>query len=777
MRRLFLVVMLGLLVLPAARLFAAPAWQMEAEAIPADRLYLGAAPVPDAAASGGSAVRIPFQKGQPGVGVILGAPKLTAQGKVWFTFYLRAENMAAITDPLRISVALHDQAGGSAYHNAYPVYGINLKPTGYTAVDLPLGTPVPVGEYAPEVAIEWPVGTEGAAPVAYLDKVEITPQAYTAPVITEVFPAKIRYQPGDKVDIRTSLANLTAAEAKVTVVGEELMGLTAKREVFRQEAILAAGDQKDVTASYQLGPEEYGREIRVRLLQGAQEVASASEYFHVTRVPMWTSISNYYDRGTDNPDMHTIFYVQPASGAESWRSVLFFKKAHSDRVEYFSWSPGDISDLSPTEDPFPGGEGRLTYRSRTTVRQQLTMLKSVGIWPVTYVNGTAWAESGYELFQEHPEWFLYDANGEVAHYEMDSRAIYQHRGDYDFDPNKYPGIYFQATLNHSLPEVQQYIANQYIKTAKEMGFQGVRMDVRYLEVYPGERDFDGKEIVKTYPEANKLSAAAVKNVKALVHKELPDFTFGYNYSSPDETKDMRLTMQERCAGGGWMLDEIPCTYQEKTSPFHIWKAYMRRMTSWGDQVRKWGGIYNPFDFRRGGGKYVVDNIYSAIFRLIASGRFACYTNSRLPFGDLGTFATRYSEFLFGANLDWLAKINGEVAVKSAAPVWWEDMVFWNKSAAGKRQLIVHLVNPPAIPEVEENPQSKLNPPVRDIQVTCAAVNGQKPTAAYLLMAEPMDPNGKNEVKAAKLDLKDAGGGKVSVTVPSVLFWKMVVWEW
>jgi len=29
----------------------------------------------------------------------------------------------------------------------------------------------------------------------------------------------------------------------------------------------------------------------------------------------------------------------------------------------------------------------------------------------------------------------------------------------------------------------------------------------------------------------------------------------------------------------------------------------------------------------------------------------------------------------------------------------------------------------------------------------------------------------------KLELRDADGGKVAVTVPSVLFWKMVVFEW
>ena len=282
------------------------------------------------------------------------------------------------------------------------------------------------------------------------------------------------------------------------------------------------------------------------------------------------------------------------------------------------------------------------------------MLKSVGMWPVSYVNGTCWAESGYRLFQQHPDWFLYDANGEIADYEMDGRERYSRRDDADFDPKTYTSIFFQACLNHSLPAVQEYVARQFIRCGKQMGFAGVRLDVRYLEVYPGERGFDGKEVAATYPEADRISAASVKRVKELVHKELPEFTFGYNYASPEEV-NMMETFKERCGGGAWMLDELPCTYQEKSSPYHVWEVYVRRMMSWGDRVNKLGGVYNPYDFKRNGAKYAVDNVYSAIFRVICGGRDygGWYCNSRLPIGDLGAFTTRFSEFLHNANRDWI----------------------------------------------------------------------------------------------------------------------------
>ena len=77
----------------------------------------------------------------------------------------------------------------------------------------------------------------------------------------------------------------------------------------------------------------------------------------------------------------------------------------------------------------------------------------------------------------------------------------------------------------------------------------------------------------------------------------------------------------------------------------------------------------------------------------------------------------------------------------------------------------------------ENPRSEITPPVRNISVTCAPSDGEKPTAAYLVASEPIELTGLNEIQVTKLDLRDAAGGKTAVTVPSVLFWKMVVFQW
>ncbi|OPZ80396.1 MAG: hypothetical protein BWY76_03374 [bacterium ADurb.Bin429] len=116
-------------------------------------------------------------------------------------------------------------------------------------------------------------------------------------------------------------------------------------------------------------------------------------------------------------------------------------------------------------------------------------------------------------------------------------------------------------------------------------------------------------------------------------------------------------------------------------------------------------------------------------------------------------------------------------VKTDTPLWWRDMVYWNRATDGSRQLLVNLVNPPKAEEVEENPTSELRPPVRDIMVTCAPLNGKRPKAAWLLAAEPMEPTEQPALRQIPLLMKLQPNNHVTVTVPSVIFYKLVVFQY
>lgn len=599
-----------------------------------------------------------------------------------------------------------------------------------------------------------------------------------SPVITEVWPDRVRYKPGETVKVRVTISNPTGSVSDVLLEGIENTELNESQKVFTEKVSLKPGEKKDVSISYRTADKEYGREMLVRLYQDGKEVSSASEYFGVSKLPLTVATGNSYDFGKPVQVMHTIFYVYPASYQESLRSVHFFKKKYQTYFEFFSWSPGDLAGLAPVEDPFRSGLARMAYRSVETVKQQIKLLKEVGMVPVSYIYGIAREEAGYKLFQRHPEWFT-----PIASYDMELRDLYLRRNFFDFDPDQYAKFLFAAALNHSLKEVQTYIAEQIIKCATEYGFEGVRFDCRYLEVRRGEMDFFGKEIASTKEEADRISADAIRTVKELVRQKFPEFVFGYNLGYDTYSQEAMidsgyvLTFKELCADGGWMLDELPCTYQNKTSPYHIWRVYAKHMASWGDTIRKHGGVYGPFDFRRGGAKYTVDNIYSSIFRLIGGNHYLNYYNSSVPnWGDVGQFATRFGAYLFGKELSRIDNVKDEIEVKSVAPIWWEEFVFnWNNSE-GKKLRIVHLVNPPLAEEVEGDPESKFRSAVSDVEVICSGIAGKRPISAYLLTAEPIVSGGKPATQIVKLDLKRLSGNKVSVKVPSVIFWKMVVFQ-
>jgi len=137
---------------------------------------------------------------------------------------------------------------------------------------------------------------------------------------------------------------------------------------------------------------------------------------------------------------------------------------------------------------------------------------------------------------------------------------------------------------------------------------------------------------------------------------------------------------------------------------------------------------------------------------------------------------RYSNTFFSWDYD-LQKNGGElVHVEAPETLWWRQMVFRNKSHTGRSQTIVHLVNSPTSEEVEENPDSVPRPPLENVKVLCRSDGPKAAQKAWVITAEPLNLGVEPKVQAAAMELTKEDDG-VSVTVPSVLFWKVVVFEY
>jgi len=88
---------------------------------------------------------------------------------------------------------------------------------------------------------------------------------------------------------------------------------------------------------------------------------------------------------------------------------------------------------------------------------------------------------------------------------------------------------------------------------------------------------------------------------------------------------------------------------------------------------------------------------------------------------------------------------------------------------------VHLVNSPVVEELEEDPESHVRPPLIDVVVTCGRLKIKLPSRVWLVTAEPLNPDGEPAVQRVELK-QDVKEDWSEVTVPSVLYWKTVVFE-
>ena len=111
-----------------------------------------------------------------------------------------------------------------------------------------------------------------------------------------------------------------------------------------------------------------------------------------------------------------------------------------------------------------------------------------------------------------------------------------------------------------------------------------------------------------------------------------------------------------------------------------------------------------------------------------------------------------------------------LAVKSAREVWWKDFVYLrNGDQAGSS--VLHLVNPPPYPLFGYR-QEQLPTPLEAISVQATIPADCTFTRALLLNPDAPEPL----TRAPALDAKTAGG-QVTVVVPKVELWSVVVFEW
>jgi hypothetical protein len=698
-------------------------------------------------------------------------------GRVKVTALVRGEGLTGVGEDVRFVVALRNETTQRTYELKTLIQGARVSKDAFAPLMVQAQLPVEYAEYHCYVRFRWLGKDKEKAPTIFLASLDVEAASNKQSFIGDVEPDKNAYRPGEKINCAVTVLNPTADAFEGSVQATELFGLAGSQLVGKEKFKLAAGETKSIELQWNARAPEAGRELKVTLLDSKGTILDTfQDYYGIAKDPSFLATLPAYTADEGHGNTHGYLYVGPSSRSQVNRAIEDIKRTRQQRFEFFSWSYNELGQFIPPEDedPFLGNEG-VWWQSFKKLKYQFGKVKELGVPPITYVNGHVWGPAGYDLFLKHPEWFLYTNSGELVgnSYDMEWRDRYLRRNSFTFTQKKHP--FFYGTLNPALPETRQHIANQFIRLATELGFGGARWDVWSMEIKPGMHDILGNEIVSNWEEADALSAESLAAVKKLVAKKVKDFTWGYNYASPEENEKTPKLFEEKCRDGGWLLDEVVISYSSKSSPNHYWHTYRDRMVQWGNRVRELGGIYNPYALHRGGGKYPVDRLYEGIFRLLGSGRANdIYSSNASRVGQLGLMAFRFSNLFLSGSLRVLPSDQRLIHVSGPDSLWWKNLVFSNVSYEG-RQVILHLVNSPVSQELEENSESQVRPPLNDVVVTCGKLKGKQPSRVWLVAAEPLSADGEPAVQA--IELKQSVKEEWSeVTVPSVLYWKTVVFE-
>ena len=490
------------------------------------------------------------------------------------------------------------------------------------------------------------------------------------------------------------------------------------------------------------------------------------------------------------------------------------RRAYVTQFEVFAWSPGGCLDMNPKEEVWLTGDDCRWVYSKSQIIRKVAALKKQGIGVTTYIIPFGQGLESLRLQKEHPEWFCRVMPG-VSSPTIDyaagaaepdnAKKVRQLTEALQSAPKSgWPKFQLQAValslshvgyyvLNWNRPEVLNYVEDQVIASIKTFDWDGVRWDCGHLNtgsVYPGVvpwkpfTDYQGKPLCNSPDEMVDQTVAHLTHFKARIREVRPNFCFGTNWGWFKETEQYPKMVAELARDGGWFLDEVAHRYSwpEYCGPGAVtWKKYYKVISDQGEYLTSLGGHYNPFGLRpqTPTGSPALW-LYRQIFGLAGHSHPEQYLRSKcFPIGDPAQFAVRFGRFLFDTELRKIKEPQTFVTVQSSRPLWWQESVL-QKREKGRETWVIHLINPPISESkderyIEGNVTSALPLAVRDVTVSLKMPSGKAVASAWALTSESWKTGDRAVTQAVPLEIK-RGAENVTVSIPEVLFWKVLVFE-
>ncbi len=742
--------------------------------------------VQDAAAPGGEAVEVPDQ---PARFINAQFPQVPA-GRYLVTVTAAISKRAA---PMGLgNMMANSTALVPAYAARRPLAVEDFAQAGvYQGLSVEMTCPpANNGTFTPYVQVT----QQNLAATLRVAAVELEALELSPVLISRVWPEKLLARCNTEQTITVSVHNLTDAPRPGRQLALELQGgLDTRLPVGVQEVSLAPYESKDVVFTWNTGDHEYGYEAQATLTDGQGAVVSRrSDCFAVTRslykMRIGFSTSPYFLDKASVPD-----------------AALRSRLAYGNYYEMYGWSPGAFAELYPRERFWTSGQISEWVYDREVVQAWIAEMHKQGMaafaYDISLYNG--WV--GQELMRKHPEWCAFNAQGrpdgnlDTALWQFKENAYGE-----DKPPVRTP---FRGEMPNSgtvwpaSDELMAYEADQITLIHQELGFDAVRWDGHPI-VWAQEGaggiigtglgkmiyNYDGRTILQVVGNSDKQSLHNIQLIKNALRQAAPNFEWGYNAGYDLTCETMPLTWQEVVKDAGiWVEGGFRSGDEGRADPSNTWQKYQQKLYLSSQFVLRGGGY--PIHGALAADSAYVRKLLYALF--LAHGSHPCFHGDMSMATDYSRFATRYSQYLFDPGLhpwwgypdihvtgwvQWeernaksIPPVDTEAKVESARPIWFEKTLFHREISDQAKDTVVHLINDPGKPYVDYTQMAP--PPVQeDVVVTVKAPAGMKLKQAWCLSPD-LTPNGQ------PLEAAAAGEGWVKVTVPELVLWDIVVFNW
>ncbi|MCL5674924.1 MAG: hypothetical protein M1501_04190 [Candidatus Omnitrophica bacterium] len=614
-------------------------------------------------------------------------------------------------------------------------------------------------------------------PVPELSVEKITIAPVDNLCVATVWPGKILYYRHENASGFVIVYNGTRQYKTIILKCFLESGIDNVKPLKTQKLTLEPRERMQVPVKWNTGNKEYGFALvgSIYNLKG-KKLSENKQYFSVAD-NLWKVGMYLRGRGTEVPFGVGANQSMPVKWVKEQEKALSSELAkpfapvywnYGNYVEFYAWSPDDFFNLSPDTDYWYSGTGNYTI-GKKWLQLSIKWLHRRGMRAISYLNPFSCGYGGNKVLQKHPDWFVYDKNGQVT----TGGSYYEKKLEVGEENGPKQPWYLQLspyalTLSPDISTMAPIKAQveQIIKSQKMFGWDGVRFD---NEVYGSSGyDFYGHKIAENPKQASQMEIKAWEYMKNSLWKKLGHkFVIGDNFDYYARHQQPPGVWEETCKDGQLLMCEMPRGSYDPQSPWNKWSDFLSYFNNVGNIVDRLGGYPLIIGFDN---QYPVDHLYLNIFTYAARLHPYCYQYhpDDLPFGNYAQFVTRYSALIWDIHRIKPLSTDKIIEVKSNKPIWWKGLAYVRLSSNGKSRYIINLINPPVRKKIYTDPTNSVPFPIDNIQVILKEKPGEKISNAYLLSAEPVTHMKKLPVTS--------GNGYVSVTIPKIYFWSMVVFE-